>query len=151
MSNTISMESHQDIVEGLEKEISELQQDKSDIYEDYEELKTQYSELVDTSNNVLRRDIKDINELKETIRNLECDLKKKDENSLLKDKQLEAKDRLIKHLEEKLEAEDDEQLQYTQTLLNMIDNLTNLVKEYRITVGVLIVVILFQIMLMVTL
>lgn len=151
MSNTISMESHQDIVEGLEKEISELQQDKNDIYEDYEELKTQYSELVDTSNNVLRRDIKDINELKETIRNLECDLKKKDENSLLKDKQLEAKDRLIKHLEEKLEAEDDEQLQYTQTLLNMIDNLTNLVKEYRITVGVLIVVILFQIMLMVTL
>lgn len=151
MSNTISMESHQDIVEGLEKEISELQQDKNDIYEDYEELKTQYSELVDTSNNVLRRDIKDINELKETIRNLECDLEKKDENSLLKDKQLEAKDRLIKRLEEKLEAEDDEQLQHTQTLLGKIENLTNLVREYRITVGVLIVVILFQIMLMVTL
>ena len=151
MSNTISMESHQDIVEGLEKEISELQQDKNDIYEDYEELKTQYSELVDTSNNVLRRDIKDINELKETIRNLKCDLNKKGENSLLKDKQLEAKDRLIKHLEEKLEAEDDEQLQHIQTLLDKIENLTNLVKEYRITVGVLIVVILFQIMLMVTL
>lgn len=119
MNDTVSMKSHQDAIESLEKEISELQ--------------------------------KDINELRETIENLEYDLKKKDEKSLLKDKQLEAKDRLIKHLEEKLEAEDDEQLQYTQTLLDKIENLTNLVKEYRITVGVLIVVILFQIMLMVTL
>lgn len=149
MSDTVSMKSHQDAIEGLEKEISELQQDKNDLYEDYEQLQTQYSKLVNTYNKVLIRNIKDINELRETTENLEYDLKKKDEKSLLKDKQLEAKDKLIKRLEEKSESEDAEQLQYTQTLLKKIENLMNLVKEYRIAVGVLAIVILFQFALMV--
>ena len=149
MSDTVSMKYHQDVINSLEKEIADLKQDKNDIYEDYEELKSQYSKLVRTYNQVLSRDVKDINELREKIQNLEYDLKKKDEKSLLKDKQLEAKDKLIKLLKEESESEDAEQLQHMNTLFNEIKKLTDLVQDYRIAVGVLVVVILFQFALMV--
>ena len=135
MSDTISMKYHQDVINSLEKEIADLKQDKNDLYENYEQQQTQYSELVNKYNKVLSRDTKDINELREKIQNLEYDLKKKDEKSLLKDKQLEAKDT--------------EQLQYMNTLFNKIEKLTDLVQDYRIAVGVLAIVILFQFVLMV--
>lgn len=149
MSDTVSMKYHQDVINSLEKEIADLKQDKNDIYEDYEELKSQYSKLVRTYNQVLSRDVKDINELREKIQNLEYDLKKKDEKSLLKDKQLEAKDKLIKLLKEESESEDTEQLQHMNALFNEIKKLTDLVQDYRIAVGVLAAVILFQFALMV--
>ena len=149
MSDTISMKYHQDVINSLEKEIADLKRDKNDLYENHEQLQTQYSELVNTYNKVLSRDIKDINELQEKIENLEYDLKKKDEKSLLKDKQLEAKDKLIKLLKEESESEDAEQLQYMNTLFNKIEKLTGLVQDYRIAVGVLAIVILFQFVLMV--
>lgn len=149
MSDTISMKYHQDVINSLEKEIADLKQDKNDLYENYEQQQTQYSELVNKYNKVLSRDTKDINELREKIQNLEYDLKKKDEKSLLKDKQLEAKDKLIKLLKEESESEDTEQLQYMNTLFNKIEKLTDLVQDYRIAVGVLAIVILFQFVLMV--
>ena len=150
MSDTISMEYHQDVINSLEKEIADLKRDKNDLYENYEQQQTQYSQLVNKYNKVLSRDIKDINELREKIQNLEYDLKKKkDEKCLLKDKQLEAKDKLIKLLKEESESEDAEQLQYMNTLFNKIEKLTDLVQDYRIAVGVLAIVILFQFALMV--
>lgn len=149
MSDTISMKYHQDIINSLEKEIADLKRDKNDLYENYEQQQTQYSELVNKYNKVLSRDTKDINELREKIQNLEYDLKKKDEKCLLKDKQLEAKDKLIKLLKEESESEDAEQLQYMNTLFNKIEKLTDLVQDYRIAVGVLAIVILFQFVLMV--
>lgn len=149
MSDTISMKYHQDIINSLEKEIADLKRDKNDLYENYEQQQTQYSELVNKCNKVLSRDTKDINELREKIQNLEYDLKKKDEKCLLKDKQLEAKDKLIKLLKEESESEDAEQLQYMNTLFNKIEKLTDLVQDYRIAVGVLAIVILFQFVLMV--
>lgn len=149
MSDTISMEYHQDVINSLEKEIADLKRDKNDLYENYEQQQTQYSQLVNKYNKVLSRDIKDINELREKIQNLEYDLKKKDEKCLLKDKQLEAKDKLIKLLKEEPESEDAEQLQYMNTLFNKIEKLTDLVQDYRIAVGVLAIVILFQFALMV--
>lgn len=149
MSDTISMEYHQDVINSLEKEIADLKRDKNDLYENYEQQQTQYSQLVNKYNKVLSRDIKDINELREKIQNLEYDLKKKDEKCLLKDKQLEAKDKLIKLLKEESESEDAEQLQYMNTLFNKIEKLTDLVQDYRIAVGVLAIVILFQFVLMV--
>lgn len=149
MSDTISMKYHQDIINSLEKEIADLKRDKNDLYENYEQQQTQYSELVNKYNKVLSRDTKDINELREKIQNLEYDLKKKDEKCLLKDKQLEAKDKLIKLLKEESESEDTEQLQYMNTLFNKIEKLTDLVQDYRIAVGVLAIVILFQFVLMV--
>lgn len=149
MSDTISMKYHQDVINSLEKEIADLKRDKNDLYENYEQQQTQYSELVNKYNKVLSRDTKDINELREKIQNLEYDLKKKDEKSLLKDKQLEAKDKLIKLLKEESESEDTEQLQHMNTLFNEIKKLTDLVQDYRIAVGVLAAVILFQFALMV--
>lgn len=149
MSDTISMEYHQDVINSLEKEIADLKRDKNDLYENYEQQQTQYSQLVNKYNKVLSHDIKDINELREKIQNLEYDLKKKDEKCLLKDKQLEAKDKLIKLLKEESESEDAEQLQYMNTLFNKIEKLTDLVQDYRIAVGVLAIVILFQFALMV--
>lgn len=149
MSDTVSMKYHQDVINSLEKEIADLKQDKNDIYEDYEELKSKYSTLVRTCSQIFSRDVKDINELREKIQNLEYDLKKKDEKSLLKDKQLEAKDKLIKLLKEESESEDAEQLQHMNTLFNEIKKLTDLVQDYRIAVGVLAAVILFQFALMV--
>ena len=149
MSDTISMEYHQDVINSLEKEIADLKRDKNDLYENYEQQQTQYSQLVNKYNKVLSRDTKDINELREKIQNLEYDLKKKDEKCLLKDKQLEAKDKLIKLLKEESESEDAEQLQYMNTLFNKIEKLTDLVQDYRIAVGVLAIVILFQFALMV--
>lgn len=149
MSDTISMKYHQDVINSLEKEIADLKRDKNDLYENYEQQQTQYSELVNKYNKVFIRDIKDINELREKIQNLEYDLEKKDEKSLLKDKQLEAKDKLIKLLKEESESEDAEQLQYMNTLFNKIEKLTDLVQDYRIAVGVLTIVILFQFVLMV--
>ena len=149
MSDTISMKYHQDVINSLEKEIADLKRDKNDLYENYEQQQTQYSELVNKYNNILSRDVKDINELREKIQNLEYDLKKKDEKSLLKDKQLEAKDKLIKLLKEESESEDAEQLQHMNTLFNNIEKLTDLVQDYRIAVGVLAIVILFQFVLMV--
>lgn len=149
MSDTISMKYHQDVINSLEKEIADLKQDKNDLYENYEQQQTQYSELINKYNKVLSRDTKDINELREKIQNLEYDLKKKDEKSLLKDKQLEAKNKLIKLLKEESESEDTKQLQHMNTLFNEIEKLTDLVQDYRIAVGVLAIVILFQFVLMV--